>query len=794
MNPEAFAHMSRRGSEASVGLLPPSARAAVSSGAADTDIGGEYRSAAAAGDRNAMDALFGPRLPIPLPDSFERLVMSRLDRLSAQPALVVKLLSALGTCFDYGLALYALEGSAPDADVPHALTEIEKHGLIKIVKQGNSLFHVRFLQSSVVTLLYSLLGKDDRVPVHLRAALYYERTSARRSDVAARTAHHFIEAGMPDKALPHLDACAEEALRMGAFAEALSLARRAIGIEAGVAAAQAQAQARPAGSSTRRGGGGAENELEEAAAGAVAGARRWQLAASALLNLGMVDDAVQHLERCVALLKAPGIAGGAGSGFSLGTAARLLGAALRGPGPGRVGAGLDQAGSTGGPGGASFRVVGAGADRDAPPAGPATARLRLRRERGLVLGAALATYFRCLMQTGDTARAVHAAAVQCGQGDALSGCDPGTQAEACAQMYTALQMLGVSARRSRPWIGRGLELCGGPGAPAAALGAVLAAEIAGAIARGELAEAERLCLKAAPVPPAARPARLPALSFPADRSELMTAPQLRRRSAFQALGEVQYYQGLVRQLRGDPADAERVFERATRDARRANNRTHFLWCLTGWANVRLSQDAADAELEEALLEAATAEALGAAEALGRHQRAPLAGRLVHWPLALGPTCLLADTLCALVAAHRREEERARELLERAVPGYPRLSAFVAATAAAGGRTSEPARRLTSALRGVVAELRGGARRAAVLRAPAAYFEGRLEDLFGAPRRARELYRTASDEAGRCGMALFGELARARGGFEPAAATSSSLPSAERRPSLTVDVTPPRKND
>eukprot|EP00741_Cyanophora_paradoxa_P007769 tig00001206_g7517.t1 len=147
------------------------------------------------------------RLPIPLPDSFERLIMSRLDRLPPAPALVCKLCSALGQRFEYGAALHALDGITADIDVAFCLAELEKHGVLLVNKQGVGIFECKFVQSSVFSLLYSLLGSDDRASVHLRAALYFERTaSARSAHASAKAAHHFLEAGEPDRALPHLDA------------------------------------------------------------------------------------------------------------------------------------------------------------------------------------------------------------------------------------------------------------------------------------------------------------------------------------------------------------------------------------------------------------------------------------------------------------------------------------------------------------------------------------------------------------------------------------------------------------
>eukprot|EP00741_Cyanophora_paradoxa_P014172 tig00020746_g13676.t1 len=111
---------------------------------------------------------------IPLPDSLERLIVARLDRLPPTAALVLKLCSALGPRFEWGLAAFALEGYAEGREVAAALQVLEGAGLLAAGER----FEIRFLQSAVRDVLYSLLASEDRERVHRRAAEFLERAAS----------------------------------------------------------------------------------------------------------------------------------------------------------------------------------------------------------------------------------------------------------------------------------------------------------------------------------------------------------------------------------------------------------------------------------------------------------------------------------------------------------------------------------------------------------------------------------------------------------------------------------------
>eukprot|EP00741_Cyanophora_paradoxa_P008409 tig00000137_g8136.t1 len=562
-------------------------------------------------------------LAIPLPDSMERLLVARLDRLPPTPALVLKLCSALGPRFEAGLAAFALEGYADGSGVAGALQALERHGVLAASERSMGILEVRFLQSAVRDVLYKLLASEDRDRVHRRAAEFLERAVSKEGAAgqaaAAGAVFHHLAAGQPARALPHLDACAAGALSVGAYSEGLELAQRALAL------------------------GAAEAGPEEAIV--LARARRWQLAARALFSLGRPAEAGAAIERCLRLLGVR-LAHEGPLAKALAVVAHVLRKARAGPArsaPPRP-APHRRRGPTrrGGAGGQAGEGARAGPGRRGAGA--------LAEQRRAVLTSALTIYSHHLIHAGDALAAMYYAFLN----HDLAAADPTSPlyVDACAHVYAVLAVAGFPPEKALAWVRRGDELCRTKRCERA-LGYLRSEQLAVAIIFCDFAGGAALAAAAAPRPAPPAPPRRPA---------------------------VQSFHALQLHLAGDAAGAQHTYETALHDARASNNRLHTMWALLGWASNRLwagvcdAATAASAEEARALFpdetyrmealaqraalallrlrqgrrEEAEREALAGVEALRGHRRLPVAGRVLIWVFAVQPVSTLAEVLCALL--------------------------------------------------------------------------------------------------------------------------------------------------
>eukprot|EP00741_Cyanophora_paradoxa_P015858 tig00020908_g15309.t1 len=472
---------------------------------------------------------------------------------------------------------------------------------------------------------------------------------------------------------------------------------------------------------------------------AVAAARRWQLHAAACYSLGRAAQALQSAEQC---LKTMGLPTAEQPPSTLAVLAALLRAALaRAARPAaaslRQRRRLNEWGDT-------ESLENALAEHAAPP----------EEQRAAVLSRVLSVYVPLLLHTGDAASAAFYATKKL---KAAGRCkDPLERAEALALAGSALAHVGGRARAGE----RLLEMS------RAASATLPGGRVSGVCLVAQIA-ADVLAARFAAIDAAAR----------TGASRLLAV------------------HGASHLLRGNEAEAARLFDALIRQAREGDNRQQLLWGLVGWASSRMlgpgpssppatgglsEENVAGALLEaraafaeerfvlEALLvraaaarlrllegrpEEAEAEAMAGVEALRQHRRRRL-------PAAAGVPPL------ALALAARRTASR-RNL----VYGGPLLATFAqrnSAAAADYGETEEGwTRCLRAALRDVLAALAAGAARHAAAAAASALHEGRWLALLGSQRRARARFEKAFALARAAGMRPFAERASALGqlGYE-----------------------------
>jgi class 3 adenylate cyclase/tetratricopeptide (TPR) repeat protein len=241
---------------------------------------------------------------VELPDTVERLVLARVDRLPARTREVAQAASVLGRQFGARL-LEAVAG----ADVPGALLELERHDLARRVGRDDYRYKHTLIQEAV----YASLVRGRRQELHGRAGLALERLDPDRHGLLA---HHWSAAGDDDRALTEYEHAARGALEAFGLEEAAEHVR--LGLAAGHRLGLETGDSRIRELLRMRGRVGffgdrhslAERDFEEALAGArAAGDRRGELAIlidlSAMRRQGL-DEAHRLTGEALSLAEALG--------------------------------------------------------------------------------------------------------------------------------------------------------------------------------------------------------------------------------------------------------------------------------------------------------------------------------------------------------------------------------------------------------------------------------------------------------------------------------------------------------
>ena len=162
-----------------------------------------------------------------VPQALERLVRSRVDRLSPAAREAVRLASVLGTEFPRAL-LTAVRGT--DEPLGPALDELcAKDLLQEAARLPEPAF--RFRHALIQEAVYNGLLRAERRLLHGRAAWALEAASdGRMEEVAAVLGRHFAAAGESDRALRYLEMAGDHATSAFANNEAISSFRAGLAL------------------------------------------------------------------------------------------------------------------------------------------------------------------------------------------------------------------------------------------------------------------------------------------------------------------------------------------------------------------------------------------------------------------------------------------------------------------------------------------------------------------------------------------------------------------------------------
>jgi ABC-type oligopeptide transport system substrate-binding subunit/class 3 adenylate cyclase len=163
---------------------------------------------------------FDHEAEIEVPQTVEKVILARLDRLSPASHEVVTAASALGRRF----ALPLLEGVL-GGEVGDALHELQRLGLIQQSRRWPQPEY-RFRHALIQETAYRTLLDSTRAELHRRAAEWLEeRYAGREAEVLGLLAHHWLAAANEDKATDYLLRAGDKARQEYALDEAIEYYR-----------------------------------------------------------------------------------------------------------------------------------------------------------------------------------------------------------------------------------------------------------------------------------------------------------------------------------------------------------------------------------------------------------------------------------------------------------------------------------------------------------------------------------------------------------------------------------------
>jgi len=180
---------------------------------------------------------------VAVPQVLERLIRSRVDRLSAAAADAIRAAAVLGPDFSADV-LAAMLGTTPGALAP-ALREMQASDLVHPEPHESKGPIFRFRHALIQEAITLALLRAERRDLHARAARALEAaTSGRHAEVAAILGRHYATAEIADRALYYLELAGDHATNSFANDEAIESFREALAVTERTGADMASAAVR----------------------------------------------------------------------------------------------------------------------------------------------------------------------------------------------------------------------------------------------------------------------------------------------------------------------------------------------------------------------------------------------------------------------------------------------------------------------------------------------------------------------------------------------------------------------
>jgi class 3 adenylate cyclase/tetratricopeptide (TPR) repeat protein len=172
------------------------------------------------------------KMALELPGTIQGLITSRIDRLTPQQQLTLKVASVLGRAFPFEMLRAVHPVEADRLTLPEQLVELERLDLVQREESGSGPVYA-FKHVLIQEAAYHLMAFSQRRELHQAVALLHEREQEERGEqLQPLLAHHWRLAEQPERALEHLERAAQAAISRGAHAETIALLKRALELAA----------------------------------------------------------------------------------------------------------------------------------------------------------------------------------------------------------------------------------------------------------------------------------------------------------------------------------------------------------------------------------------------------------------------------------------------------------------------------------------------------------------------------------------------------------------------------------
>jgi predicted ATPase len=166
---------------------------------------------------------------IQIPGSMQGMVASRLDRLTLEERLVLKVASVIGRRFPLPLLQVIYPVKEGKERLEELLQSLEWQDLVTATGEGR---WYRFNQPVTLEFAYSSMLFSQRRQLHRQVAEWYEEHSGEEGSCPSQElSEHWLKAGEPMKALRYLEKAGQEALERGDFAEAERIFQACLDLE-----------------------------------------------------------------------------------------------------------------------------------------------------------------------------------------------------------------------------------------------------------------------------------------------------------------------------------------------------------------------------------------------------------------------------------------------------------------------------------------------------------------------------------------------------------------------------------
>lgn len=170
-----------------------------------------------------------PAVAIPeLPETVQGLIRGRIDLLSAEEQLTLRIASVLGRAIDVD-AVAAIHPLHQRDVIESQILRMTSLDLLQSLPGSLSVGYA-FKHAIVREVAYGTLVLTQRREFHRAAAEWYERMLTDTTSAYALLARHWSEAGVTDKAMHYLERAAAQAFDSGNYRETIALTTEALAI------------------------------------------------------------------------------------------------------------------------------------------------------------------------------------------------------------------------------------------------------------------------------------------------------------------------------------------------------------------------------------------------------------------------------------------------------------------------------------------------------------------------------------------------------------------------------------